>query len=90
MKNEGRSFWKWLVLWARAVNMDEARKKRIMRENLETWNRENRDFIKKCEREDSRKINQMTNEDTVSLKGAVKDGFMMGIGISAANKILND
>ncbi len=58
MKNEGRSFWKWLVLWARAGAIAEARKKRIMRENLETWNRENRAFIKKCEREDARRIDQ--------------------------------
>lgn len=50
---EGRSFWKWLVLWCRAGAMEEARKKRIMRENLETWNRHNRNFIKKCEREDA-------------------------------------
>mgnify|MGYP000553659835 FL=1 len=48
---EGRSFWKWLVLWIRAIAMAEERKKRIMRENLETWNRENRAFIEKCNRE---------------------------------------
>ena len=57
-QQEGRSFWQWLVLWARAGAMAEARKKRIMHENLETWNRENRDFIRKCEREDARRIDQ--------------------------------
>lgn len=48
-----RSLWRWLMLWARAGVIEDARKKRIMRENLETWNRCNRDFIKQCEREDA-------------------------------------
>lgn len=48
-----RTFWKWLVLWARAVAIEEARKKRIIRENLDAWNRNNRTFIRKCEREDA-------------------------------------
>mgnify|MGYP001104617808 CR=1 FL=1 len=47
-----RNFLKWLVLWARAGAIAEAHKKRIMRENLETWNRENRDFIRKSERQE--------------------------------------
>ncbi len=51
--NRRRSFWKRLVLWARAAAFEEARKKRIMRENLETWNRYNRGFIKECERDDA-------------------------------------
>lgn len=45
-----RTFWKWLILWARAGVMAEARKKRIIRENIDTWNRENRAFIEKCNR----------------------------------------
>lgn len=58
---EGRSFWKWLVLWIRAIAMAEERKKRIMRENLETWNRENRAFIEKCNREVDREIDKQLN-----------------------------
>lgn len=47
-----RTFWKWLVLWARAGAISEARKKRIMSENLDTWNWENRVFVEKCNRKD--------------------------------------
>lgn len=50
-----RTFWKWLALWARAGALSEARKKRIMRENLDTWNRNNRAFIRECEKEDNAK-----------------------------------
>ena len=55
----GRSFWKWLLLALRASALKDARSKRIMQENLETWNRYNREFIKKCEREEDRKIDKM-------------------------------
>lgn len=58
---EGRSFWKWFILWSRAYAMAEAREKRIMRENLETWNRENRAFIEKCNREVDREIDKQLN-----------------------------
>ena len=61
---EGRSFWKWFILWSRAYAMAEAREKRIMRENLETWNRENRAFIKKCNREEDRKIEKELNRNS--------------------------
>lgn len=61
---EGRSFWKWFILWSRAYVMAEARGKRIMRENLETWNRENRAFIEKCNREEDRKIEKELNRNS--------------------------
>lgn len=48
-----RNFWRWLILWARAGAIEDARKQRIMRENLETWARYNQSFITKCEREDA-------------------------------------
>lgn len=53
-----RSFWKWLYLWARAGAMADASKKRIMRENLETWNRDHRAFINKCDRETERRVDR--------------------------------
>lgn len=59
-----RSFWKWLILWARAGAIEEARKKRIMRENLETWNRYNRDFIRKCEMEEARHHREPSADET--------------------------
>lgn len=61
---EGRSFWKWFILWSRAYAMAEERKKRIMRENLETWNRENRAFIEKCNREEDREIEKELNRNS--------------------------
>ena len=45
----------WGIVRSRAWNMAELHKKRIMRENLETWNRYNRNFIRECEREDHKK-----------------------------------
>ena len=48
--NRKRSFWKWISLWLRAGMIEEARRKKIMRENLATWNHLNRDFINKCNR----------------------------------------
>ncbi|HAP20289.1 MAG TPA: hypothetical protein DCR27_03350 [Lachnospiraceae bacterium] len=59
-----RSFWMWLALWARAGALAEARKKRIMRENLDTWNDYNRDFIRKCEREDDRKGGRPSSDES--------------------------
>lgn len=59
-----RSFGKWLVLCARAGALAEARKKRIMRENLETWERYNRDFIRKCEREDARNSGNPSSDES--------------------------
>lgn len=59
-----RSFWKWIVLWARAGAFEEARKKRIMRENLETWNRYNRGFIRKCEREDAAALSRPSADES--------------------------
>lgn len=56
-----RSFWKWLYLWARAGAMADARKKRIIRENLETWNRDHRKFIEKCDREMDKEIDRELN-----------------------------
>lgn len=56
-----RSFWKSLYLWARAGAMADARKKRIMRENLETWNRDHRAFINKCDREEAKAIDRKLN-----------------------------
>lgn len=58
-----RSFWKWLILWARAGVMAEARKKRILRENLATWNHYNRDFIRKCEKEDAKAASTLSNDE---------------------------
>ena len=51
MMKRHRTFWKWLILWARAGAMSEARKKRIIHENLDVWNQENRAFVDKCNRE---------------------------------------
>ncbi len=51
---KGRSFWKWLYLWARAGVIEEERRKRDIREYQEEWHRENRAFIRQCEREDAR------------------------------------
>lgn len=65
-----RTFWKWLVLWARAGAMSEARKKRIMRENLDTWNRENRAFVEKCNREPGAVIDRPSADEA---NGAVSD-----------------
>lgn len=59
-----RSFWRWLVLWARAGAMEEARKKRIMRENLDAWNSNNRDFIRDCEKEDEINITKPSADET--------------------------
>lgn len=69
-----RSFWKWLILWARAGTMEEARKKRIMRENLEEWNRMNRDFIREEERKDARRIDRLGNTEDYD------DGCDYGVG----------
>ncbi len=72
-----RTFWKWLVLWARAGVMSEARKKRIMRENLNTWNRENRVFVEKCNRKDDAVIYQPSADEangTVTDVGHHADG----------------
>ena len=33
--------------WARAMNIKEIHRKRIIRENIEAWNRHNRAFIKR-------------------------------------------
>lgn len=59
-----RNFWRWLVLWARAGAMEEARKKRIMRENLDAWNENNRDFIRACEKEDEKNIRKPSADET--------------------------
>lgn len=59
-----RSFWKWLLLWARAGALAEAREKRIWRENLDTWHRNNRDFIRKCERENARNIDRPSSDES--------------------------
>lgn len=32
-----RRFWKWLVIWTRAVAIEEARKKRVLQE-IQEWN----------------------------------------------------
>lgn len=56
-----RSFWKWLYLWSRAGAIADAHKKRIIRENLATWNRYNSKFIKKCEREEERALDRKLN-----------------------------
>ncbi len=66
--NRKRNFWRWLVLWARAGAIAEARKKRIMRENLEAWNKNNRDFIRECEKEDE-KISRKPSADETSTVG---------------------
>lgn len=75
-----RSFWRWLVLWARAGAFEEARKKRIMRENLETWNRYNRGFIRKCERED----------DTAGFDNSSADESSVIISASIATTMMSD
>lgn len=51
----------WGIVRSRAWNMAELHKKRIMRENLETWNRYNRDFIKKCNQEEWKKFEKEWN-----------------------------
>lgn len=51
-----RSLRKWISLWLRAGMIEEAWKKRIMRENLATWNEMNRDFIDECNNEDAARI----------------------------------
>ena len=58
---KGRTFWRWLKLWWRASVWEEYRKKRIIRENLESWNRSNRRFIDAMERNDNREIDRMCN-----------------------------
>ena len=51
-----RSFWRWICICSRAGLINEARKKRIMQGNLTTWNKMNRGFIEKCNREDATRI----------------------------------
>lgn len=59
-----RSFLKWLNLSIRAAMIEEIRKKRILRENLETWNRMNRGFIRKCEREEAKRRNRASSDES--------------------------
>ncbi len=49
-------FTTWGQLRLRANHIAELRKKRLLKENLETWNRENRKFIKKMDKETEREI----------------------------------
>lgn len=62
-----RNFWRWLILWARAGVIAEARKKRIMRENLDAWNRYNRDFIRKCEKEEDKNARKPSADETITV-----------------------
>lgn len=73
-KRKGRSFWRWLLVWARHGVMAEARRKRIMRENLETWNRYNRDFIRQCEREDENKWYTTSADESSAVGNFSGDG----------------
>lgn len=61
MKRKRRTFWRWLKLWWRASIWEEFRKKRILRENLEAWNRHNKRFIEKCHRKECRRIDRGEN-----------------------------
>ena len=46
----------------RIYGIEDARKKRIIRENIEAWNRMNRKFCKKFDREMEREIDRMVND----------------------------
>ncbi len=53
------TFTHWGKVRMRAFNMAEIREKRIMKENLETWNRDNRKFINAENRRTDRQIERM-------------------------------
>lgn len=64
-----RTFWRWLELLARAEVIKDFRRKRIMRENLETWNRENRKFIEKENRREFARSTKGPSADESSTVG---------------------
>lgn len=68
-----RSFWRWLIVWARAGALAEAREKRIMRENLETWDRYHRQFIIKSERKESRRYDSPSADESSTVGGYGSD-----------------
>lgn len=51
---------------ARAAAIKQIHEKRIMKENLETWNRMNRKFIRRMEREEEKQIARMGFGDNYS------------------------
>lgn len=59
---------------------EDTYEKRIMRENLKTWNRYNRGFIRKCERED----------DTAGFDNSSADESSVIISASIATTMMSD
>lgn len=84
MSKKDWSLWRGLVIWARARRIREARHRAVLRAYNEYWMKENRAFIRKCEREDWREIRRIGKGpdcDTSSATGHVNGdggGFFGG------------
>ena len=55
----------WVVVTADSVDISyETREKKIMRENLETWNKHNKSFINKLDKEEARHIHRLSADES--------------------------
>lgn len=60
---KGRTFWRWLVVWTRALLIEEERQKRCERELIASIDRHTseslREYLKECNKEERSEIRRM-------------------------------